>query len=158
METENNNHINFVDITIQKRDHEINFNIYRKPTTDTIIPYDLCLPPKQKFAAVRYPAYRLTNYPRSTTNKEKEYRTVQQILHKNKFQTHHLDNIVPKMNAKSRTQQNDERHDTRTPIEWATFTYTGKQTKYITKLFKNTNLKIAYKTNNTLERLLIQQQ
>ena len=92
-------------------------------------------PPEQKFAAIGYLAYRLTNYPISTTNKEKEYRTVQQILHKNKFQTHHLDNIVPKMNAKSRTQQNDERHDTRTPIEWATFTYTGKQTKYITKLF-----------------------
>ena len=41
IETENNNQTNFIDITIQKRDHEINFNIYRKPTTtDTIIPYD----------------------------------------------------------------------------------------------------------------------
>ena len=44
METENNP-INFLDITIQKRGHEINFNIYRKPTTtDTIIPYDSCHP------------------------------------------------------------------------------------------------------------------
>ena len=90
-------------------------------------------------------------------HKEKEYRTIQQILHKNKFQTHHLDNIVPKMNAKSRTQQTDEMHDTRKPIKWTTFKYTGKQTKYITKLFKNTNIKITYKTNSTLERLLTQQ-
>ena len=40
METENDNQINFLDLTIRKRDHEMNFNIYRKPTTtDTIIPY-----------------------------------------------------------------------------------------------------------------------
>ena len=39
METENDNMINFLDITIQKKEHKINFNIYRKPTTtDTIIP------------------------------------------------------------------------------------------------------------------------
>jgi hypothetical protein len=34
--------------------------------------------------------------------------------------------------------------------KWATFTYTGSETKFITKLFKNTNLKIAYKTVNTI--------
>ena len=59
----------------------------------------------------------LMNYPLSTTNKEKEYCTIQQILHKNKFQTHHLDNIVPKMNAESHTQQADETHNTRKPVK-----------------------------------------
>ena len=67
----------------------------------------------------------------NTTNKEKAYLTVQQILHKNTFQTHHLDNIVFKKNITSRIQQTDEVHDARTPVKWATFTYTGKQTKYI---------------------------
>ena len=125
METENNHQINFLDITTQKIDHEINFNIYRKPTTtDTIIPYDSCHPPQQEFAAIRYLVYRFTNYPISTINKEKENRTIQQILHRNKFQTYHLDNIVPKMNAKSLTQQADEIrvHDTCKPSKWATFT------------------------------------
>jgi hypothetical protein len=37
--------------------------------------------------------------------------------------------------------------------KWATFTYTGSETKFITKLFKNTNLKIAYKTVNTIGKL-----
>ena len=60
--------------------------------------------PEQKFADIGYLAYGPTNYPISTINKEKEYRTIQQILQKNKFQTHHLDNIIPKMNAKSCTQ------------------------------------------------------
>ena len=157
METENNNHINFLDITIQKSGHEINFNIYRKPTTiDTIIPYDSCHTPEQKFAALRYLTHRLTNYPISITNKENKYCTIQQILHKNKFPTHHLDNTVSKKDTKCCIQRTDEMHDARTPIKWATFTYTGKQTKYITKLLKNTNLKIAYKTKNTVG-LLTQQ-
>jgi len=35
--------------------------------------------------------------------------------------------------------------------KWATFTYIGKETTYITKLFKHTNIKIAYVTNNSIE-------
>jgi hypothetical protein len=33
--------------------------------------------------------------------------------------------------------------------KWATFTYVGPETRTITNLFWNTNLKIAYKTTNT---------
>ena len=32
--------------------------------------------------------------------------------------------------------------------KWATFTYSGPETSYITKLFKHTNLRIAYRTTN----------
>ena len=104
-----------------------------------------------------YLTHRLINYTLNNENKEKEYNPIQQILHVNKFKTHHLNNVVSKLKTKSHTQQTDEIQDARTPFKWATFTYTGKQTKHITKLFKNTNLKIAYKTKNTLERLLTQQ-
>jgi hypothetical protein len=38
---------------------------------------------------------------------------------------------------------------------WITFTCTGKETRVITKLFKNnTNLRIAYKVNNKREKNL----
>jgi hypothetical protein len=36
----------------------------------------------------------------------------------------------------------------------AKFTYVGKETGIITKLFKNTNVKIAFTTDNTTERIL----
>jgi hypothetical protein len=36
----------------------------------------------------------------------------------------------------------------------ATFTYIGKETRSITKIFKNTNLKIAFKTTNTVQNHL----
>jgi hypothetical protein len=38
--------------------------------------------------------------------------------------------------------------------KWVKFTYIGKETRFITKLFKNTHLKVAYTTNNNLGKLL----
>jgi hypothetical protein len=41
-----------------------------------------------------------------------------------------------------------------TDEQWATFTYIGKHTGFITKLFKSTNIKTAYKTQNTIGKKL----
>jgi hypothetical protein len=38
--------------------------------------------------------------------------------------------------------------------KWAKFTSGGKQTRLITKLFKNSNFKISFRTENTIEKLL----
>ena len=40
--------------------------------------------------------------------------------------------------------------------KWAKFTYVGRQTRTITKLFKNTSLKIAFTTDNTISKILTQ--
>ena len=37
---------------------------------------------------------------------------------------------------------------------FATFTYIGKETRFVTKLFKHTNVRIAYRTQNTIGKLL----
>jgi hypothetical protein len=42
--------------------------------------------------------------------------------------------------------------------KWATFTYVGKETIYITKLFKNTNIKTTFKTTNNLKKHLFPNQ
>jgi len=39
--------------------------------------------------------------------------------------------------------------------KWAAFTYVGKETTYITSLFKNTALKIAMRTNNSIQKILM---
>jgi hypothetical protein len=36
----------------------------------------------------------------------------------------------------------------------AKFTYVGKETRFITKLFKSTNVKVTFTTVNTIERRL----
>lgn len=38
----------------------------------------------------------------------------------------------------------------KTKRKWATFTYVGKEIRHITKLFKNTNFKIEYRTNDSI--------
>jgi hypothetical protein len=39
--------------------------------------------------------------------------------------------------------------------KWVTFTYVDKETRYITKLFKDHNVHIALRTNNSLEKKFI---
>jgi len=39
--------------------------------------------------------------------------------------------------------------------KWATFTYKGKETTFITNLFNNTDLKIAMLTNNSIQKILM---
>jgi len=54
VENEIDNTINFLDITIQKGNENLSFDIYRKPTTThTIIPGDSCHPLEHKHAAIR---------------------------------------------------------------------------------------------------------
>jgi hypothetical protein len=43
-----------------------------------------------------------------------------------------------------------------TKVKWATFTYLGPETRTITKLFKNRDTGIAFKTTNTLTNNLNQ--
>jgi hypothetical protein len=43
-------------------------------------------------------------------------------------------------------------------MRWAVFTYIGKETRHITKLFKNTNVKPSFRTTNTLKKHLLPKQ
>lgn len=54
-----------------------------------------------------------------------------------------------KINQKKIVQKGQDPHQ-----NWTAFTYVGRQTKYITKIFKRTNLKIAYKTKIAIKKLL----
>ena len=51
-------------------------------------------------------------------------------------------------NRKKRQRQDDQKQ------RWAKFTYIGKETRFVTKLFKNTNVKAALTTNNTIGKYL----
>jgi len=42
--------------------------------------------------------------------------------------------------------------------KWISFTYVGKETKFLTKLFTNTKINISYKTKNTTDKLLTYKQ
>jgi hypothetical protein len=39
-------------------------------------------------------------------------------------------------------------------LKWATFTYNTKQVRNITKLFRDTHIRVAFRTCNTIENIL----
>jgi hypothetical protein len=145
LEKEENHKINFLDVTITRDPNKLSVDIYRKPTyTDVIIPHDSRHPKAQKLAAIRYLYNRMNTYQSYPGNFEKEKNTVQLILHNNGYDISTLSNLH------SRKKQKEEKEK----VQWAKFTYTGKETTVITKAFKNTNIKAAFTTNNNVGKLL----
>jgi hypothetical protein len=86
----------------------------------------------------------LNNYHLSHEKSEKESTIIQDLLHNNGYKTSVLKSIA---SCKKHTNRTEETH-------WSKFTYLGKDTRAITKVFKNTRIKVTYSTNSTLEKLL----
>ena len=146
IEKEENQKINFLDITITRESGGFSIDIQRKPTyTDIIIPKDLCHPNEQKMAAIRYFYDRLHKYEPSSENREKESKTLQQILVHNGYDDSTLRNLSNKKTANLENKSNRK--------QWVKFTYIGKETRAITKAFRNTSVNISLSTN-TLSNLI----
>jgi hypothetical protein len=148
MEQETLNKISHLDLTIIKEHNRLTFNIYRKPTTtDSIIPNDSYHPNEHKKSAIKYLINRINTYPLTHTNRKHELTLISGIL-KNGYQQQLTTKLPPKKNPQ--TTQNAQNEKTK----WATFTYFSPETQTITNLFRNTNIKVAYKTTNTTGHLL----
>jgi len=120
-------------------------DIYRKPTsTDVIIPNDSCYPREHKVAVIRYLHNRTISYQLAPERMQKEQDTVLQILNSNNYDTSILGALSTKKGHKRREEK----------TKWVKFTYIGRETRTITKIFKNTNLKVTFGTDNTIEKLL----
>jgi len=126
-----------------------------KPTfTDTINPYTSNHPAKHKYAAVRFLYKRLNTYKLH----EDEYKTEENIIIYNIM----YNNVFPiqphkPLNPKPPTSELDRKISTTTHTpthKWVTFTYIGIEKNFITNLFRKTNLKIAFRTNSTIQSLL----
>jgi hypothetical protein len=135
-----------MDTMIAREISKFAIDIFRKPTyTDIIIPKNSCHPREQKMAAIRYLYNRLNTYQLSHKNMEKENNILQQILHNNGYATSTTKNLL----HKTKTREKDNKK-----VQWVKFTYIRKETRAITKVFKNTNVNIAFSANNTLSRIL----
>jgi hypothetical protein len=70
---------------------------------------------------------------------------IQQILHNNGYSTP----------THPSTRNSNKHEPTSEKTTWARFTYYGRETRAITKAFKNTTIKVTYSTRNTLKKLLM---
>ena len=145
-ETEKDHALNYLDITIQRTPTNFRIAIYRKPTfTDSIITYNSNHPTHHKYAAIRFMFNRLNSYKLQHEEYQQELNIIHNILQNSSFpiKLHILKPAQPK--------------EPKTPKKWASFTYTGRETSYITNVFRHTDLKIALRTKNTIENLLTHQ-
>jgi hypothetical protein len=153
-EIETNNKINCPDITIQRTPTCWKTSIYRKLIfTDMIIPYSSNHPTQHKYATIRFLYNRLNTY----NLQENEYKTEGSIIHNimqnNDFPIHPYHPPPPRQ-----TTITPDKRMTTTIQKWASFTYIGKETTFITNLFKKTEPGIALRSNNTMQSLLMQRQ
>jgi ribosomal protein S4 len=96
-------------------------------------------------ASINYLINRVHTYPITNEEKTKELNIMQDTLKSNEYNNKNL-NISHSRNHKH-NKTSSQQHQT---TKWAMFTYYGKQTKEITKLFKETNIKIAFRTQITI--------
>jgi regulator of PEP synthase PpsR (kinase-PPPase family) len=92
---------------------------------------------------------RLITYPMTEHNKITEVKTTEHMLEVNNYC--YL-NLHDQIKCAQRRLMQPIKHDINNQKKWATFAYIGRETKSITKLFKDQNINIVYSTNNTLEK------
>jgi hypothetical protein len=125
-------------------------SIYRKPSfTDSITPYSSNHPPQHKHAAIRYLYNRLNTYHLQNDEYEEELDTIHDIMLNNGFPVHTHIAPTPRQNTMTPTKKTDT-----TTRKWAPFTYIGRETTFVTNLFRKTDLRITLRTN-TLQKLLM---
>ena len=80
----------------------------------------------------------------SREKREKESKIIQDILQNNGYNTSVLKSIPSSKKHKSETEK----------THWSKFTYFGKDTRAVTKIFKNTRIKVAHSNKSNREKLL----
>jgi len=102
-----------------------------------------CHPTEHKYAAIGFLIDRLNKYQLCYTKKNRELEIIQDILENNGYST----SIMKAVSNPKKTKNDTEK------TRWAKFTYVGKETRAITKIFKGTDIKVAFSTRNTLGTL-----
>jgi len=121
---ESNNQISFLDLLIIRKSHQLEIDVYRKPTTtDTTINYLSNHPMEHKLATYRYYIERMLNLPLDCTRQLREWQTIlltatsynfpTTLLHKLKQQIQHrIARPPPTANSENNTK-------------WAHFTFSS---------------------------------
>jgi hypothetical protein len=149
--TEENNAINYLDLTITRQNDSIHISIFRKPTTtDTTIHYSSKHPMEHKLAAFRYTINRSNNLPLKPEIKQQEENTIWHIAKSNGYPV----KLVQKLQQKITVKDNHKALMKQPTQKWVTFKYHSPLVRKVTSIFKNTTLRIAYQATNTLWQIL----
>jgi hypothetical protein len=140
--------IDFLDLTITRKHKNLEVDIYRKATsTDTTIEFLSKHPIEQNMAAFRFYITSMHSIPLNPEKKQKEWE-IQSIAKTIIFHSTYSKNLTNGHNKSNHTY-NEKKHKI-----WTTFTYHSPKIRRITNLFKNTNIRMAFKATTTLQQLV----
>lgn len=144
MELEDNNSINFLDLTITKCNNKLNFAIFHKPThTDMVIHNTSTHPYSHKLAAFHSYIHRLFSIPLSDSNFQSELNIIKQIASNNGYQPNLIDHLL---NKKFYSQALKLVYPLSPKVKrFHTLAYIGNASDKICKYFKQKNVNIAFK-------------
>jgi hypothetical protein len=156
VEIEQNQMINFLDLTIKNVNNKHAFKIFRKPTqTDQTIHVTSNHPYQHKMAAYNHMIHRLNNIPMSVDDYQEELNIIKYIADQNGYKPTKIDKMNSIHVDKIKYQQNTTlRFDDNSQEKYVTVDYNKKTSHHVRKIFKNFGYKVAYKTQHKLERLL----
>jgi len=101
MSAEENNTINYLDISIHGNNKNIDISIYRKATcTDTTIQFSFNHPYEHKIAAFRHYIHRMTTLPITEKSKKEEWKTILTIAKNNGYPVSTINNLKTKLTTK----------------------------------------------------------
>ena len=92
---------------------------------------------------------RMLTLPISTERKNNEWQNILTIAKNNKYPIHTITKLKTKIQQDLQKPKTKEEKNNK---KWATFTYHSPKVRTITNLFKDTNIRIAYKTTNTIKQ------
>jgi peptidoglycan hydrolase-like amidase len=99
-----------------------------------------------KTSSINYLLNRMHSYPITKEGKEIELNTIRNQLLNNRYNINECNKRPKKRTTHIDTQQQKTKR--------ATFTYSGKEVRKITKHFGDTRMKIAFRTTNTIQNIL----
>jgi hypothetical protein len=141
----------FLDLLITRKPTSLELDIYCKPTaTDTTINFLSNHPLEHKLAAYRFYINRMLSLPLNDV-RHKEWKNIKLTAHNN-IPIH----LLTKLRCNIQKKRNQPHLPTASvkDTKWATFTHSSQQVRKITILFKIINVKVTFKSNNTIAQII----
>lgn len=154
-EVEQNNQINFLDLTISRQNaNKLSFNIYRKPTfSDATIPADSSHPFSHKIAAYRSMVNRAFSIPLSKENLNNEIDIIKEIATNNGFTIDIINNLVTQKYREITVSKIYPRIKENSDKKFVSLTYFGPLSEKISYVISKDNLRVAYKPSQKISNL-----
>lgn len=157
IEKEQNNTLNFLDLTVSRRNNKFEYNIYRKPTTtDVTIPASSNQSNKIKLSVWHSLIHRLINVPLSKDNFNVELNIIKSMAINNGYSVKIIDNIL-KRKIKRQTQKMlycglDKRKDS---TNFCSLNFINNVSPYIKNRISKFNINVIETNKTKLSSLLV---